>query len=570
MARRTALWRLSGALVVTALFVSGGAGLMAATRGARKAAQPPAKPKPPAAAVAPIPAQPAAASEVEIVAPEQGATLRGSALIKADFVNPMGYVMFRIDGEFAYATTPPFEMKWDTTSALDGDHVIAVDAYDSSARYVGSASVGVAIENAIPTPPDGVLLTVRFDEHDMLTRVITARGELSALAADEALPQGFDVLAGELRAEVTTSVMDTFYEGATTLVRSRLRMAALTAGGQRASTSDVGLYEMLQVSRNGLGVPVATATAKPRVGLAEMSFALRDFPVVPGDAWESPIGAVCDLYSRRAVFVGGRHVFEGLRWFRGRECAVITSSYAIPELPIYSGAQAQQPAQQASADQLVGPSYQVMLTGMGGGGMRGGMGGGGMRGGMGGGGMRGGMGGGGMRGGMGGGGMRGGARGGAGGGAAGQRPGAGQLQSARLVDLQGTRRTYITRQTGRVIHTEDTILGQVQFLSGSQVARNAGGPFTVVLTGMGGMRGGRGGGGGMRGGMGGGGMRGGMGGGGMRGGMGGGGTRGGMRGGAAQGGRAGQGAQAPGAAGPKTIPSKLDYGFRMTTDLIVQ
>ncbi|MFB3881590.1 MAG: hypothetical protein ACE149_10020 [Armatimonadota bacterium] len=597
MAKWSALWRLAGALVAATIFMSAGSGLMAAQRSTRKAPKPAAKrsvptPKPKPSVAAPVPARQASASEIEIISPEQGAKLRGTALVKADYPNPMGYVMFRIDDGFAYATTPPYQMKWDTTSSLDGDHVVSVDAYDGSGRYVGSASIAVVVENAIPTPANGVLLTVRFNEHDMLTRVINARGEVGALAADETLPQGFDVLAGELRAEVTTTVMDIFYEGATTLIRSRLRTAQLTAGGKRTSTTDVGQYEMLQVSRNGLEVPVATATAKPRVGLAEMSFALRDFPVVPGDSWESPIGVVSDLYSRRAVFVEGRHVFEGLRWFRGKECAVITSTYVIPEVPIYSQAEAQQPAQQAAAVPTPGRLFNVELTGMGGrrGGMGGGMRGGGMRGGgaRGGAGMRGGaMGGarggamGGARGGArGGAAARGGARGGAMGGGAGQRPGGGvpQLQSAQLVDLQGTRRTYLTRQTGRVIHTEDTILGQVQFRSGSQVAQRAIGALTTELTGMGGRRGGMGGGmrgGGMRGGgaRGGAGMRGGAMGGARGGAMGGAGR--GMRGGAGAAGgtargRAGQGAAGQTPTGPKVIPAKLDYGFRLTTDLIVE
>ena len=62
----------------------------------------------------------------------------------------------------------------------------------------------------------------------------------------------------------------------------------------------------------------------------------------------SPRSALCATSIRAAVvFVQGTHVFEGLRWYRGRECAVITSTFAIPELPIYSQAQAQQPVQQA-------------------------------------------------------------------------------------------------------------------------------------------------------------------------------------------------------------------------------
>jgi hypothetical protein len=536
MGMRTGRWRLLGMAVVVAVLASAGL-LMAAERGARTtprtaagpASPPKAQPLPPAVA----PKQPAGAAEVEIASPEQGATLRGTALLKVDYLNPMGYVVFRVDDRFAYATTPPFEMRWDTTSALDGQHVISVDAYDGSARYAGSASISVLVENSIPTPPDGVLLTVRFDEHDLLARAITARGELSALRADEALPPEFEQLAGELRAEVTTSVMDAFYEGATALVRSRLRTGALTSGGQRTSLPEVGQQEMLQISRNGLAVPVATAIAKPRLGLAEISLALRDFPVVPGDAWESPIGVVCDLYSRRGVFVMGRHVFEGLRWYRGKECAVVSSTYAIPALPIYTQQQTQQPAVPASAAGAAGPSYRIELTQRALGAMGGRAGRGPARGGA---------------------GRAGRARAGAAtaragrAGAAGQRAGAAQqLQSAQLVDLEGSRLTYITRQTGRVLHTEDTVLGQIEFrVASQQAARNPGGRLVVELTGAGGMRGGR----GMT-------MR-----GAARAGVG---ARAG-----AQRATAGRAGAAAGAAGAKRIPPRLDYGVRLTTDLIVE
>jgi hypothetical protein len=249
---------------------------------------------------------------------------------------------------------------------------------------------------------------------------------------------------------------------------------------------------------------------------------MRDFPVLPGDTWESPIGVVCDLYSRRAVYVQGRHVFEGLRWYRGQECAVISSSYFIPELPLFR----QEAQRMASAREAAESPWRVELTQ--GRGMRGGMRGGGMRGG----GMRGG----GMRG-----GMRGGRAGAAG---AARRPGtASQLLTARLVDLEGTRRTYLTRRSGRVLRTEDTILGEVEFRAASQRAAlqspGSAGSLSIELTQGRGMRGG-----GMRGG----GMRG----GGMRGGgMRGGGMRGGMR-----GGRAGTTLGRRPAAG--NIPPRLD------------
>jgi len=556
MGRRSARWRLLGAIGTAVLFAGAGGGLLLAaerpgatipeaTRGEGMTVEE----EIPLKAAPSVPEGPAYSGGVEIATPESGAKLRGTAVVKVDWENRMGYVIFRIDDRFAYATTPPFEMRWDTSSAVDGPHVVAVDAYDGSARYAGSASIGVIVENTISTPPEGVLLAVKFDEHDMMQRLVSARGELSALRSDEALPTGFDVLEGELRGSLSVSVMDAFYEGMSALVRSSLRNAALVTGGTSASPPDVGRYVMLQVSRNGLAVPEASASSKPRLGLAEISLALRDFPVLPGDTWRSPIGVVCDLYSRRAVYVQGRHVFEGLRWYRGHECAVISSSYSIPELPLYS----QAVRETASAVGASATGMRVELTGA-----RGGRGMGGGRGGRGG--MRGGRGGE-MRG----GGGRGGRQGGAGTTGAAARPQAStDLLSARLVDLQGTRRTYLTRQSGRILHTEDTILGQVEFRAAAQrVAALADGPFAVELTGARGGRGMRGG--GMRG------ERGGMRGGGMRGGgMRGGGARGGAgaAGRRAAGGRA-AGAQRPGAAAAGIIPPRLDYGFRLTTDLIV-
>jgi hypothetical protein len=219
---------------------------------------------------------PSATGGVELVAPESGAKLRGIALVKAQWPNPMGYMVFRIDDQFAYATT------------LDGSHVIAVDAYDASARYAGSASIGVQVENAIPTPPEGVYLAVKFDEHDMLTREISARGELSALRADEVLPTGFDVLEGELRADVSISVMDAFYEGTSALVRGRLRTGSLVTGGRSQALDDVGRYVMLQVSRNGLAVPEASAAGRSRRSLLAASdlrarpTRIRGAALVPG------------------------------------------------------------------------------------------------------------------------------------------------------------------------------------------------------------------------------------------------------------------------------------------------
>lgn len=465
---------------------------------------------------------------VQIVTPESGAKLRGLARVEVEWPNRTGYAIFRVDDRFIYATTPPYEMRWDTSTAPDGAHIITVDTYDSSAEYAGSSAISVAIENSIPTPPEGVLLTVRFDEHDQLNWRISARGELEALRQGEALPEGFGALSGEMRCELSQSVLDTFYEGTSTLIRNRLRTGSLIVTGNRQPIPEAGRYAMVQVSPNGLTLPETAGGSRPRIGLGEISTSLPDYPVLPGDTWRKPIGAIFDLYTRRAVFVQGTHTFEGLRWFRGQECAVVTSSYELPELPLYSRS-----SQMVAAPDALSPSPTIALTAM----MGGRMGGGGGRG-------------------MG---MRGGQQ--QRSGTAGQRaagPGragaaAGTLERVRLVELEGTRRSYLTRETGHVLQMEDTILGKVEFRVATRVASTSGGEvYSVELTQMGGMRGGMGG--GMRGGM--------------RGGMGGG-MRGGMRGGAGGGtqGRGSTGVRGPtGAQTGTRIPPKLDYGFQLTMD----
>ncbi|UCC67585.1 MAG: hypothetical protein JSV79_10740 [Armatimonadota bacterium] len=470
---------------------------------------------------------------VEIVAPESGAKLRGLARVQVEWPNPLGYAVFRVDGRFAYATTPPYEMRWDTSTAPDGRHVVTVDGYDSTARYAGSSSISVIVENSIPTPPEGVLLAVRFDERDQLNRRISARGELEALRADEALPEGFAVLSAELRCDLTQSVLDTFYEGTSTLIRNRVRTGSLLIEGTRQPIPEAGRYAIVQVSPNGLSLPESVGGTRPRIGLGEISLSLADYPVLPGDTWQKPMGVVCDLYTRRAVFVQGNHTFEGLRWFRGRECAVITSSYTLAELPLFSRENLQ-----ASADASASPSHTVELTqrrGMRGGGRRGGRG---------------------AR--MGG---RGGAPGQQRGGRApaaaapGRTPGrvaAGALERVRLEELEGTRRTYLQRDTGRILHMEDTILGKIRFQTASAATASAprAAIQTLELTQRRGERG-------------------------MGRGMRGGGRMGGARGLRSRGGRAGTAGRAPATAAGRPgapragaqIPPKLNYGFRLTTDL---
>jgi hypothetical protein len=437
-------------------------------------------------------------------------------------------------------------MKWDTSALSDGEHVLSADAFDTEDNFEGSSSIKAIVQNIIPTPESGVLLSVRFGSEDMLHRVVNARGELSALTAEEALPSGYEPLASSFKGNLTQTVMDPFYQGASVLLRNRLKDGWLTVNNVRSSLPDVGQYAMVQISRNGLAVPSLTAVRKTRIAIGEVSLALADYPVYPGDTWQSPVGAVVDLYARRTVYVQGQHTFEGLRWFNGRECALVTSTYSIPAVTLY-----QMAAAQAGASGTAGYSLQLTQTGAG----MGGRGGGGRAG-------RGGAGGaGGRAGGAGGAARQGGAAGRSGGGAqSGGRTGAsaqGGLQSVKLVNLEGVRVTYLSRRSGQVIRTEDTVKGRVEFRTAGATtsARALDSGYTVALTQMrGGMGGGRAGGGGA--------ARGGR---GAR--AGGGGTRAGggaARTGGQTGSRTGQ------QSGARRIPASLDYGFRLTTELVAK
>ncbi len=474
---------------------------------------------------------------IQIVTPESGSRVRGVVRVKADWDDPSGYLIYRVDGEFVYASSSPYEMRWDSSTITDGEHVITADAYDSDGVYHGTSSVKVVVENTIPTPPEGVLLQVRFTDEDHFVRRFQARSEIGALTSQQALPQGFEVLSGHMKCELTQSVMDAFYEGNSALVRNRLRQGEIAVGGARRTLPEVGRYAMVQISRNGLAVPAAAAVSRPRLGLGEISLALPDVPVFPGDQWESPLGAVFDIYTRQAVFVQATHTFEGLRWFRGHECALITSTYSAARVPLYDAGE----QQTASSNGIPGGGFRLELTQMMGGGRRGG-------------------------------GRRGTGRSQRGtrtgsraqraapgtgtGGATRARPGTITLESVRLANAKGTRRTYLTTVTGRVLHTEDVVMGKLEFRAVTQLASSSGG-YSVSLTQM--MGGGRRGG-GMRGG----GMRG----GGMRGGGAGRGSR--RTAGGAQTRRATSPSARTSAPSAKEVPANLDYALKLTGDLLIR
>lgn len=107
-----------------------------------------------AAAPASAPAD-AAPPTVAVTAPGSGNTVKGSVTVSAsatDNVSVVG-VQFRLDGATlgAELTAPPYTVTWNTTSTLDGSHVLTAVARDAAGNRATSAGVSVSVKNATST-----------------------------------------------------------------------------------------------------------------------------------------------------------------------------------------------------------------------------------------------------------------------------------------------------------------------------------------------------------------------------------------------------------------------------------
>jgi hypothetical protein len=92
---------------------------------------------------------------VAVTAPGSGNTVKGSVTVSASAADNVGVVgvQFRLDGATfgAELTAPPYTLTWNTTSALDGSHVLTAVARDAAGNRATSAGVSVSVQNAAPS-----------------------------------------------------------------------------------------------------------------------------------------------------------------------------------------------------------------------------------------------------------------------------------------------------------------------------------------------------------------------------------------------------------------------------------
>jgi hypothetical protein len=105
---------------------------------------------------------------VGITSPASGATVSATITVTANASDNVGVVgvQFQVDGVNggAEATTAPYSVPWDTTTASNGSHTLTAIARDAAGNRSTSAPVTVTVANATPPPPPGSVK--RFEETD--------------------------------------------------------------------------------------------------------------------------------------------------------------------------------------------------------------------------------------------------------------------------------------------------------------------------------------------------------------------------------------------------------------------
>lgn len=338
-------------LLISAILAAIATVLMAAALGAAQPqsiwAPPPLSEatKPPTRPTAATAARPrsAAAGVVKLVLPEASKAIRGILEVNAAGVEQGGYVIFRIDREFAYATTAPFRMRWDTAGAEDGMHIIQVAGFSAERAQLGTASAMVRIQNQVlgAVPPEGLALEVRIREGQTIVRNVEGESSIAGLGLQAGLPKNLQGLQGRLFARFSQSAVEINPVDNSAIVRTNVRMGLLTTDQAETELQEKGHYGMVTMRSTGLEMPPSPESRRPRIGLGEISLDLPTGPLHEGMSWVSPMRVVADLVERGSYEVQGTHTFEGVWWLKGRKCARISSLYEIGEILITGSGAAQ-------------------------------------------------------------------------------------------------------------------------------------------------------------------------------------------------------------------------------------
>jgi PKD repeat protein len=123
---------------------------------------------------------------VSVTAPANGATISGSVTLTAAAADDVGvqHVQFQLDGQNLGSadTTAPYELSWDTRTAINGTHQLAAVARDAAGNSrTSSPAVSVSVQNQSTAP--GLVAAFGFEEGSGSTSADSSgRGNTGAIA----------------------------------------------------------------------------------------------------------------------------------------------------------------------------------------------------------------------------------------------------------------------------------------------------------------------------------------------------------------------------------------------------
>jgi Big-like domain-containing protein len=140
-------------------------------------------------------ATPTPGGGVSITSPKSGATVSGTVSIAVQYVAPVSWLNFYIDGTWV-ASSPPYTYAWNSTGVANGQHAIAVNGYNSSNALVATTAMNVKVQNGsspTPTPAPTGSATPKPSASPSST---ATPGYYSLLPSGSALPSDSQCAAG--------------------------------------------------------------------------------------------------------------------------------------------------------------------------------------------------------------------------------------------------------------------------------------------------------------------------------------------------------------------------------------
>ncbi len=173
-----------------------------------------------------------AAPSVTINSPSLGATVSGTVTVNATVTDDVGVskVEFYVDNTLQSTNTAtPYSFSWNTTALADGDHSIAIKAYDATGN-IGMISQSVSVKNTdseVPTTPTSVTATA--DSSTQVTLNWTASTDNTGVTNYSILRDG-----AAIGSSTTNSYVDSTVVSGTTY---NYQVVAYDASSNKSSSS---------------------------------------------------------------------------------------------------------------------------------------------------------------------------------------------------------------------------------------------------------------------------------------------------------------------------------------------